>query len=174
MRKHIGTLFLVMVFGAVVLWTGCGGQIPEWFLNTPQDPDYVYATGMSQSSEPERAIQRANMEARMEIARQVSYKVQEVVTKTGSSAETTTSMNTSATVVSAKPVSKKLIEKESNYQAYVLVRITIEEMKFSIVATVEADEELHAKLKDSPEFKKLVKEVEEYRKKKTEKKSTSG
>ena len=40
--------------------------------------------------------------------------------------------------------------------------------------TVEADEELHAKLKDSSGYKNLVEEVEEYKKKKAEEKSTSG
>ena len=41
----------------------------------------------------------------------------------------------------------------------------IEEVKASVVKKVEADEELHAKVKDLPKFKEMVKEVEEYRKK---------
>jgi hypothetical protein len=38
-------------------------------------------------------------------------------------------------------------------------------VKASIVETVKSDEDLYAKLKDSPKYKELVKELEEEKKK---------
>ena len=64
MRSGLRLFGLVLVGAALV---GCGGgeemeggdDVPEWYLNTPEDPNYVYAANTATSQRMQVAIDKA-------------------------------------------------------------------------------------------------------------------
>jgi len=189
MRKFISISFVIMFLASAILWSGCGGiesalelpaepapeftpapesdveGVPEWFLNVPEDPNYIYATGVGQSEDLRVAIEMANLNAHSEFSKSVRTEIQQFIAETG----VATTQEISGLVTSGvRKAKSKVIKEDSMLRAYVLMEMPVEEVKVSVMMTIEANKALHAELKDSPKFKELVREVEEYRQKKEE------
>ena len=186
MQESISISLMVVFLGlAVTLWSGCGADTwlaqpppstkpvpesgteegPEWFFNVPEDPDYVYAAVVAESDILQRAMDMVGHHASVEMARQVRTRIEQFITEAG---VVTTERISGVTLRGCEKVKQEVIKKGSMYRAYVLTGMPMEEVKVATLAAIEADQELHTELKDLPKFKELVKEVEEYKKKREE------
>jgi len=73
-----------------LLLVGCGGSkeaappapdVPEWYLNPPSDPNYLFAAKTQTSADMQMAIEKATAEGRADISRQMELRVQSLVKK---------------------------------------------------------------------------------------------
>jgi hypothetical protein len=84
MRKY-GFSSLLVLAGALVVLSGCGGsrnagfeetpKPPEWVLNPPKAEDTFYGIGIAQKANPSLAQQAADSRARDAIARELEVKI---------------------------------------------------------------------------------------------------
>jgi len=184
MRRFISILPIIVVLSLVTPWTGCGGPTmspveqparattpakpaaaaqttdiaaPEWFVNVPKEPGYLYAAGTAQSKDMQMALDVARHCARVELAKQVEVTIERSVEKpeglqksagsTAVSSKVTSNGSTfvsrevtaeGVTIVSKETtsiivlrgarVSKQEVRREGIfYRAYVLMRMPFEE-----------------------------------------------
>lgn len=159
------------------------GNIPSWFKQTPEDPNYFFAAATAVSKDLQLAVDKATTDARAEIARQVELRVnglqkkfdEEVGTPENS---TLLQMFTQAnkTVVStslsgSKVAKKEIVEDGDNFRVYVLVQYPIGATSEALMQQIKNKEELYTRYRASQAFKELdeeVKKYEEWKKSQTE------
>ncbi len=71
MKKFLSILTLILV---PIYFIGCsssasteGGDIPEWYLKTPEDPNYFFAVATSVSKDLQLSVDKATTDARADI-----------------------------------------------------------------------------------------------------------
>jgi len=129
---------------------------PEWFRNMPEEPGYVYAVSMDQNWDSSTATISAKIKAHAKIGMRVKERYRAFLTEAGvDPGESVSRMTT----VGIQTVEIENIKEEKRFYAYVLMRISDENVKASIVMMIKADKNLHAKLKESPKFRELIEET---------------
>ena len=84
MKKILSILISLFL---IFLLTNCGGggestnqtnidNIPDWYLNPPNDPNYLFGKYFAQSKSMQLALDNATVGARNEIGNQVEIKMQ--------------------------------------------------------------------------------------------------
>jgi len=173
----ITILLLISFFSCSSLkFSKSKGDIPNWFLEVPQDSNYIYAANTATSRDLQLAIDKAAVGARAEIARIVELKLEnlqknmvEEVSASDSSEILQQFESTTKTVVSivlsGTRIEKQTMDKNDGvYRAYVLVSYPIGEMNKSFVEKFKQSENLYTRFRASEAFKELEKEIEEYEK----------
>jgi len=150
------------------------GEIPDWFLTLPEDPNYVFAAKTATSQDMQLAIDKATTDARAEIGRTVELKLEglqksfdeEVGVRENA---TLLSQYTQATktVVSTSLSGSKVKDKEffkdgEIWRSYVLVEYPIGEANNAFVQQIKKQEELYTRFRSSETFKELEDEVKKY------------
>jgi hypothetical protein len=150
------------------------GDIPDWFLTLPEDPNYVFAAKTATSQDMQLAIDKATTDARAEIGRTVELKLEglqksfdeEVGVRENA---TLLSQYTQATktVVSTSLSGSKVKDKEffkdgEIWRSYVLVEYPIGEANNAFVQQIKKQEELYTRFRSSETFKELEDEVKKY------------
>ncbi len=172
--------FLFTLILCVFYLTNCGGSsqtnisnIPEWFLNTPNDPNYIFAPARGQSKDLQLAIDKATTDGRAEVARQIETKLQGLQKKfdeevgVGEDATllqqfTQANKTVVSTVLSGSSVIKKSVfEKGSLYEAYVLVQYPIGAASAAYMNQLKKAES-YTRFRSSETFKELEDEVKKY------------
>lgn len=182
MKKIVG-IILLMVF--VVSMFGCGGgkkmvkedNVPDWFLNAPSDPDYLYAANSATSSRMQIAIDKAKSGARLAIAQQLEVKVKGLTKKfeeeigSGDNTElneffSQTMKSITSQSLNGSRISKKEIDSESSgqYRAYVLMELPLNDLKANIVKSVKKNKNLYERFRASKAFDEMNKEVKDFEK----------
>jgi hypothetical protein len=171
----IGVIFLQLL--------GCGGKSamgPDWFLNPPNDKDYIYAAATDTSSNMQYAIDKASSLARDQIANTAGTKVMSMFKRfreevgEGETPEfMSMTSNVSKQVVSevisgTRVVKKELSQKGTVYHAYVLMRMPIGEANSALMARIKANQNLYTRYRASQAFRELNDDVEKYEKFKRE------
>ena len=173
-------LFLIIV-SLVVSITGCGGasvvdsgDIPEWYLNTPEDPNYLFAPSTATSKDLQLAVDKATTDGRAEIARQVETKVQsmqkqfsEEVGVGDNSTLLQQFTQATKTVVSeslsgSKILNKEVVKEGALFRSYVLVQYPIGAANDAFMQQIKKNEELYTRFRSSQAFEDLDKEVKKY------------
>jgi hypothetical protein len=203
MQRFINTSLTLILFGLVILWVGCSGpttepvsvgttaeaptrlgvgvspettnvNVPDWFLNIPQDPNYTYAVGTHYSKALDIAISGAQQMAREDISSQVEARVSALFKRfreeigLGEDAQ----INALTSAVSKAVVSESLkgartarqdMRKEGNlYHLYLLMELNSGEMKANALEQIKKEKNLYAQFRASQGFKELEAEVEKY------------
>ena len=204
MQKIINTSLMLVLLGLVILWAGCApttevistqaqptaeaaapagerviGQVtniavPDWFVDIPQDPNYMYAVGSSDSKALDMGLDEAKNGARVDIANQVQVKVSGLFKRfreevgVGEDAEmmamtTAVSKEVISETLSGARVAQQEITKEGNvYYTYVLMEVSMGEMNTAALDKVKANKDLYTRFRASQGFKELEAEVEKY------------
>lgn len=150
------------------------GNVPSWYTNTPEDPNYFFAAATAASKDLQLAVDKAATDARAEIARQAELRLsgmqkkfdEEVGTPQNS---TLLQMFTQAnkTVVStslsgSKIIKKEIVEDGDNFRAYVLIQYPIGATSEALMQQIKNKEELYTRYRASQAFKELEEEVKKY------------
>jgi hypothetical protein len=204
MQRLINTSLMLVLFGLVILWAGCGGpktepillsapvgetttpettapsrvgdiEVPEWFLNIPQDPNYLYSAATDSSKDMQHALENAREAGRTDISGQIETKVAAMFKRfteevgIGEDSEmlamtTAVTKSVTADVVKMSKVLKQDVKPESAnvYRAYVLLELNIGEMNSGALAKIKDNENLYTRFRASEGFKELEAEVEKY------------
>ncbi|MFQ5640453.1 MAG: LPP20 family lipoprotein [bacterium] len=178
------TISLVLLLAFAICFIGCGGSkplvetkaspIPEWFSNTPQDPNFLYAAQTATSRDLGLAIDKAVTRARAEIARQFEVKVQGLTKsfqeEVGSSEDSEineTFSQTIRTVVSSQLMGSRAsktthVKDGNNYRAYVLVEYPIGAANQAFMNALKANQNMYTRFRASEAFKEMDDEVKKY------------
>lgn len=192
-RSKKFTYFLALSLTIAML--GCGGSktlqsagtgdIPDWYVNVPQDPNFLYAANSQASQDMQLAADKAEAAARLDIGRQLEIKIQGLQkrfaeeTGTGNDAQIL-QMFTQAekTVVSttlngSKIKNRKLVRDGNLWRAYVLVEYPIGAANAALMQQIKSNNQMYTRFRASQAFKELQDEVDKYEKFKQEQSSGS-
>ncbi len=177
------TLFAASL--VALLLVGCGGSseplqktdtgdVPEWFLSPPSDPNYLHAVNTSTSKDMQTAVDKATQAARTEIGRQVEVKINGLQkrfteeTGIGDDAQLLDQFTTaSKTVVStslsgSKEKQKKIVKDGSNWRAYVMVEYPLGAAQEALREQIKKNEQLYTRFRASQTYKELDDEVNKF------------
>ena len=178
-------LFLSLSLFFILSIVGCGGgdkplpktdtgNVPEWFMNPPEDPNYVFSAKTSTSKDMQLALDKATTDARAEIARTIEVRIQGFQKKfdeevgVGQDSELL-QMFTQATKtvvsqsLSGSKVEKKHVEKDgNNWRAYVLVSYPIGAANQALVNQIKQQQNMYTRFRASQAFEELEKEAQKF------------
>jgi len=180
--RSLFSLSLLLLLAIFIM--GCGGSkplvqtkassIPEWFSNTPQDPNFLYAARTATSRDLGLAIDKAVTNARAEIARQYEVKVtgltksfQEEIGSSEDSEINELFTQTVKTVVSTTLMGSRAsktthVRDGNNYRAYVLVEYPIGAANQAFITALKANQNMYTRFRASEAFKEMDEEVQKY------------
>ncbi len=160
--------------GTKPIQTASPGEIPEWFVNIPQDPNHLYATGSGTSQDLQLAMNKAITSGRAEIARQTEVRLLnmqkqfgEEIGMTESAELRTMYAEATKTVVStvlhgSKVVQQKPVNDDNLWRTYVLVEYPIGAANQAFLQQIKQHEEAYTLFRASETFKELEAEVEKF------------
>lgn len=177
MRLFISFLLVALS----IMLIGCGGtkslqatdtgDIPDWFMNVPKDPNFLYGAKTATSQDLQLALDKAATDARAEIARQVEIKVDGLQKRfqeeTGTNADaqlleqfTQANKTVVSTSLSGTQVTKQKQVKDGNlWRAYVLVEYPVGAANQAFLQQMKKNEQLYTRFRATQTFKELEDEV---------------
>jgi hypothetical protein len=186
-RNLFISLFIISI---LIIINGCGsskvdlsktdqGDTPEWFSNPPSDSTIgiLYSAKTASSRDLQMAIDKAAMDARIEISRQVEAQVQGLQKKfieetgLGQDSQLLSQMTGASKTVTNQSLSGSTITKNvhlkdgDTFRAYVLVEYRLAAAKKLFASKIKANEELYTRVRSSESFKELENEIEKLDKK---------
>ena len=186
MRALIPLGQLLSLLSALVLCS-CGGpkttnlapsptektieNIPDWFLNLPSDPNYLFATGSMTSKDMQMSLNKAKTTAQTDLAQQLESKVgnltkqfQEEVGVDDDSEllqqfTSVTKVVTSQTLNGVRVDQQKLVPEKGIYRAYVLMSLPIGEANQLLMDKIKANQQLYTRFRATQAFEELDQEL---------------
>ncbi len=181
-------LLLIPALAAAIV--GCGGSrslqsadtgnIPEWYTNLPQDPNYLFAANTQTSQDMQLAMDKATEAARADVARQLQVKIEGLQkrfseeTGTGNDAQllqmfTQAEKTVVSTTLQGSRVNKQKIVKDGSlWRAYVLVEYPIGAANEALMQQIKNNNQMYTRFRASQAFKELQNDVNNYEKFKQE------
>jgi hypothetical protein len=150
------------------------GDIPDWYLTPPEDPNYIFASKTATSQDMQLAIDKATTDARAEIGRTVELKLEglqkrfdeEVGVRENAtllSQYTQATKTVVSTSLTGSQVKQNEIFKDGEiWRAYILVEYPIGAANDAFVQQIKKQEELYTRFRSSETFKELEDEVKKY------------
>ena len=186
--KLVGCLTVLLALGLLL---GCGGgakttnlaptpvektmeTIPDWFLTTPEDPSYIFATASMTSRDMQLAIQKAETAAKQSLASQLGEKLGNVTKNfqeevgVGEDSEllqqfsSATKVVTKQTLNGARTDQKKLVPEKGIYRAYVLMSLPVGAANKALMDKIKENQNLYTRFRATQAFDELNKELEAY------------
>ncbi len=175
---NISYLFFAVIFigcsSSVDIQKTGAGNIPEWYLNVPSDPQYLYASNTAASQDMQLSIDKATVSARTEIASQLEVKLasrtklfQEEVGQGELGTVLEQFSVATKTVVSqvmngTTPSKKELVKDGDNWRAYVLIAYPLGAANQALMNQIKQNKALYTEFKATKAFEELEKDVKEY------------
>lgn len=147
------------------------GDIPDWFTEPPKSNDFIYSARTAVSRDMQLALEKAIMDARAEIGRQVESNIKELqkrfIQETGSGTDTELAQQfaiaTKSVVdvtLNGSRVKDQSYEQDGKFwRAYVLMEYPIGEARKTFLKNIKNNEELFNKLKATELFNELNSET---------------
>lgn len=182
MRK----LLVIPLLAALAV--GCGGpkttdltpkanretikDMPEWFLETPNDPSYLFASATMTSRDLQMALTKSKTQAQRDLAEQLGTKLgaltkqfrEEVGAQEDSelieSSTEAIKLVTQQTLNGARVDKKEVVAEGGIYRAYVLMSLPIGEANKALMEQIRANRRLYTEFKASKAFQELDAELE--------------
>ncbi len=171
---------LIIVSACLAVW-GCGGsksmsdcEVPDWYLNVPQDPNYLLSAKSATSQDMQLAIDKATTDARTEIGRQADLKVQGLQKKFDEEVGVSTDpqllqqfTQANKTVVStsltgSRVKTQKVCKDANSWRSYILVEYPIGAANQALMEQLKKNEQMYTRFRSSQAFKELDDEVQKY------------
>ena len=185
------TSIIIAFLGLIILCSGCGGSkqaameqegskteetidVPDWFLNLPEDPNYLYAASTATSKDLQLAIDTAKHQGEVEITGQLETKVSSLFKRfreevgAGEDSELLAQTTAASKAVVSETIngckaSKRDVKKEGIlYKAYVLMEMPIGATNAALMAKIKANKNMYTRFRATKAFDELNEEVEKY------------
>ena len=182
MKKFIILSFLVTFLSVLII--SCGGSksissadagdIPDWYTNVPQDPNYHFASRTASSQDMQLAVDKAATDARAEISRFIEVKLSGLQKKfdeeVGAGENSTllqqftqaTKTVVSQVLTGSKIKEQKLFKTGNLWRAYVLAEYPIGAANQALMQQLKKNNELYTRFRASQTFEELDKEIQKY------------
>ena len=154
--------------------TAGAGDVPDWYNNPPEDPNFIYAVGTATSQDLPMAADKATASARAEIARVAEARVQALQKKFDEEVGLTTDAQlqqmftqASKTVVSTLLSGSRLKKQEQSkvgdlWRSYVLLDYPIGAANQTLVQQIRNNQQMYTRFRATQTFKELDDEVSKY------------
>jgi hypothetical protein len=175
---------MLLTLGTITL-LGCGGSkqsmqsasecnVPDWYKNVPQDPNYLFAANTATSQDLQLAVDKATTGGRTEIGRQAEVRIQAIQKKfdeevgVGQDAQLLQQFTqASKTVVSTSLSGSRIKYQEqckdgSIWRSYVLVEYPIGATNEAFVQAIRKNDQMYTRFRATQTFKELEEEVNKY------------
>lgn len=179
------TILLVLFALGLLMATGCGGGAkapvtdpadtsaswPGWFNKVPTDPDFNLAAATATSQDVQMAIDKAELEAQGQLARQISTQLQDLMTRfleeVGSGADaqlldkatSATKRTTDEALTGARIREQQTLREGDIWRAFVLAEVPVATAEKALLGGITKDEELYTRFRESQAFQALEKSV---------------
>jgi len=180
-----------LIFCLFLILSGCaskGGtkveeiEVPEWFVNPPEDPNYLFGKATATSRDLQLAIDKAKQDARLDIAGILESNIQGLIKKFDEevgrtenpellSQFTQVSKNVVDQTLVGSRESKSKVRKEGElFRAYVLMELPLGAARTELLKQLysEDNKHLYTRFRASQSFQELAEEVEKLREYKEE------
>lgn len=183
--KKFRYLFLSLIAG-LFIFSGCSsntnlqntgeGDVPDWYLNKPEDPNYIYQTSTDVSQDMQTSVDKAMASCRQQLTLEISTRMDALVKKFAeevgqgenstflSQFTSTTKQVASNTISGAKEKQKKITKEGNKWRAYVLLEYPIGAANKALMDALKKNEETYTRFRSSQSFDELDKEVEKLNK----------
>ncbi len=180
--RFLSFALLLVVFAAALL--GCGGakslqsasecDVPEWYTNVPQDPNYLFSAKTATSQDMQLSLDKATTDARTEIGRQTDLRVQGLQKKfdeevgVGTDAQLLQQFTqANKTVVStsltgSRVRSQRMCKDGDIWRSYVLVEYPVGAASEALMQQLQKNEQMYTRFRATQTFKELDDEVQKY------------
>jgi len=150
------------------------GDIPDWYLNKPEDPNFLYEPATATSQDMQLSVDKAVQAGRTGIGRQVETKIQAIQkrfqeeTGVGEDSQLLDQFTAaSKTVVStsltgSKEVNKKIVKDGKMWRAYVLVQYPLGAAQEAFKAQIQKKEQAYTRFRATQVYKELDDDVAKY------------
>ncbi len=150
------------------------GDIPDWYLNKPEDPNFLYEPATATSQDMQLSVDKAVQAGRVGIGRQVETKIQAIQkrfqeeTGVGDDAQLLDQFTAaSKTVVStsltgSKEINKKIVKDGKMWRAYVLVQYPLGAAQEAFKAQIQKKEQAYTRFRATQVYKELDDDVAKY------------
>jgi len=183
MLTYSSRLFLSLGFAALI---GCGGakttnlapappdkiKVPDWFLSTPTDANYLFAAATMTSRDMQMAIQKAETQARTNLAQQMETKISNLTKQFQEEVgfdedsellqqfTSATKVVTQQTLNGVRSDEKEIVKEKGIYRAYVLMSLPIGQANQLLMEKIRANQNLYTRFRATQAFEDLNKELE--------------
>ncbi|MFH0992106.1 MAG: hypothetical protein V1799_19055 [bacterium] len=170
----LSVLFIGITMIGCASSTGGGGDVPDWFLTPPDDPNFWYAPNSQVSADMQLALDKAVQGGRTEIGRKAEVLIQglqkrftEETGTVGNSQLLDMFTQASKTVVntslSGSRIAKQKIMKEGNgWRGYALVEYAVGAAREAMMQQIKNNEQLYTRFRQTQTFKELDEEVKKF------------
>ncbi len=165
------SLFLAGCSSSRGLQSADEGDVPDWYMNVPQDPNYLFAANSQTSQDMQMATDKSVSAGRAEIGRQLDVRMQGLQkrfaeeTGIGSDAQLL-QMFTQAekTVVSttlngSRIKDQKMIKDGNLWRSYVLIEYPMGAANEALMNQIRNNNQMYTRFRASQTFKELDDEV---------------
>ena len=149
-------------------------DLPEWFLNKPNDPNMIFGVGSGTSSRMQIARDKASQSARFDLAQAIEVKfdglqkqfTEEIGSGEGSELLEYFVQATKAvvsTVMTGATVDKsKIMQKGDQYIAYALMSMNVSSSNQALLDKLKQQENMYTRFRASETFKEMEAETEKF------------
>ena len=170
----VAAVFIVGCSGSQPLQNTETGDIPDWYMNKPEDPNFLYESATATSQDMQLAVDKAVQAARTGLGRQVETKVNALQkrfqeeTGVGDDAQLLDQFTqASKTIVSTtlsgtKEKNKKIVKDGNNWRAYVLMEYPLGATQEALRDAIKKNEQMYTRFQASKAYQELDDEVQKY------------
>lgn len=182
MKPYINILYVSIL---VIMLAACSStekvidktidSSPSWFLNVPQDDNFLFAAVTTTSRDMQMAIRTAQMDGRSQISEQLELRMQGIQTRfqeevgVGMDAQILQQFSSAYKSVVEETLRgsrarHQLTQREGVlFRAYVLMEMPIGAASEALAQRIRNNENMYTRFRATQAFKDLEKEVEDYR-----------
>lgn len=175
-------LLISIILFSIMLIAGCSStqttsvaeKVPDWYLNPVADANYLSAPVTAQSKDMQMAIDKAVIDGRAEIGRQIELRLTGLQKKFDEEVGVNTNATllqmytqasktvVSSTLVGSKVAKREVLKNGDIYQAFVLVQYPVGATAEALAQQIKNKEELYTRYRASQALKDLDDEAKKY------------
>ena len=155
-------------------------KAPKWFVEVPQDPNYLFAAATATSTDMQLAINKAQTEGRNQLAQQLEVKFNglqkrfQEETGVGNDSEyldqfTLAYKSIVSTELNGSRISRQDLQQEGEiWRSYVLMEMPIGQANEQLMSKIKANQNLYTRFRATQSYQGLDEEIEKFEKWKKE------
>lgn len=175
--------FGLLLLGAVLVRCGISNKsvgenknVPEWYLDTPEAPDYIYAAKSATLQKRQAAIDTATYSARVDLAKSLETKIESMMKQYREETEgemlhhlikTQKSITSQVLHGSMKKETEVYQEDDGPYRAFVLMEVPVGKVAATFLNEMrEKDPEGYTRFRASQAFEEMQEVIDKYKEEK--------
>ena len=165
-----------MIFCAGTRNKDTSNQFPEWFLNEPEDPNYLFGVGTGTSRNLNAATDKATADGLAEIARKIATHVSTLQKSfleevgAGESSEVNEFFSQATKTIADETLhfhnvmKREVREKDGQFTFFALIGLPVGAASEALMEQLNSNRAMYQRFQATKAFNELKDEVEEYRK----------